>query len=838
MIGGLKNYLIPQQPHNSNNMMKIKKLSLSKEQVEGLAPNPLANHTKIYKDWTKSVERWGVAANVDSFEKTTEIDLPSLGNSVSLPPFLRTGKLQLENPGRSKAHREVGRFLDGNDFPALLQLKTKSALLHFSELDSNGMVRMIERNFLQLAATLDSSVVKCTMIDLENFGATFSLLGSSVPEPEILTSRAEVDEFFRKLPGEFRERSQVRGFEFDYVSDYNRANRDSAITFHFIFISSFEADLDDSQREALLKFISRSNAAKAGIYFFLLLHTKESFARLSRLEDTASLFETAGSHGERRIEMIDAGGLETGDGKAHADYELQPDPLDNQALKRLSAFCLAHLSKKKLEPVKIALPDANDWPGGAWNKNSAEGLEVPIGKSRGETLFFRLGCGEIVHNALVGGAVGTGKTNLLHAILMQALADYSPGELCVSILDYKSGTEFGIYSNCPHLYALSLGSGTKFGGDLLEHFQAEMETRAELFKKEGVSNMKEFRQKSGVSLPRHLVVIDEFQVLLGDKRNGAAAQVALEDLIRRGRSFGFNFVLSSQTLRDGALSGAALSNIGCRVCLRLSERDCSDFLTVGNDLPSKFEYPGQAVYNNSEGRSEGNMEFRTAFYTSAEIDQFLSLIAEKATHDPRSIERTPFIYDGAGPVFKKDLQRSTQSRHLLIAVEDGIPQKPLYADLDAETGPLVAVGTGPVREMFEKNLEDELSAIAPDKTRLIIGEGIEAFCEEWLTNPGILEGLELLVIRPRPRDGTNFTLQNFLSTSRMNATVKIVLIADNSALLRNLCIDRAVTEFFVCLDQRSYSEIGWDGLLTGQPLAAAVFVPGENDPKLVKIPQI
>ena len=140
--------------------------------------------------------------------------------------------------------------------------------------------------------------------------------------------------------------------------------------------------------------------------------------------------------------------------------------------------------------------------------------------------------------------------------------------------------------------------------------------------------------------------------------------------------------------------------------------------------------------------------------------------------------------------------------------------------------------------MFEKNLEDELSAIAPEKIRLIIGEGIEAFCEDWLTNPGILEGLELLVIRPRPRDGTNFNLQNFLSTSRLNATVKIVLIADNTALLRNLNVDRAVTEFFVCLDQRSYSEIGWDGLLTGQPLAAAVFVPGESEPKLVNIPQI
>jgi hypothetical protein len=819
-------------------MVKIKKLSLSKKQVAGLAPNCVANPAKIYENWTKSALRWGVSANVEPFEKCAEIRLPSLANSVFLPEFLRAGSLQLKTPGGSKAHRKVGKFLAENDFPALLQLKKKSAFLHFSEFDSNEMVRLMERNFLQLAATLDSSVVKCTMIDLENFGGTFSLLGSSVPEAEILTSRSEVDEFFRKLPGEFRQRSQARGFEFDYVSDYNRENRDSLVPFHFIFISSFEADLDDSQREALWKFITRSNAAKAGIYFFLLLHTKEAFNGLSPLEDTASLFEKAGTQGERRIEVIDTGGLETGDGKAHTDYELRTDPLDNQALKRLSAFCLAHLSKRKLEPVKIALPDANDWPGDAWTKNSAEGLDVPIGKSRGETLFFRLGCGEIVHNALVGGAVGTGKTNLLHAILMQALAHYSPGELCVSILDYKSGTEFGIYDGCPHLYALSLGSATKFGLDLLEHFQAEMEARAELFKKEGVSNLKEFRQKSGVPMPRHLVVIDEFQVLLGEKRNGASAQAALEDLIRRSRSFGFNFVLSSQTLRDGALSGAALSNIGCRVCLRLSERDCSDFLTVGNDLPSKFEYPGQAVFNNSEGRIEGNLEFRTAFYTSAEIDRFLTLLAEQATVDPHVTKRKPFIYDGAGPVFKKDLQRSTKSRHILIAVEDGIPQKPLYADLDPETGPLVAVGTGPLREMFEKNLEDELSAITPGKIRRINGEEIETFCEEWLTNPGILEGLELVVIRPRPRDGTNFNLQNLLSTSRLNATVKIVLVADNTALLRNFCVDRSVAEFFVCLDQRSYSDIGWDGLLTGQPLAAAVFVPGENDAKLVKIPQI
>ena len=261
-----------------------------------------------------------------------------------------------------------------------------------------------------------------------------------------------------------------------------------------------------------------------------------------------------------------------------------------------------------------------------------------------------LGKPDIVHNALVGGAVGTGKTILLHAIICQMLQKYSPVELKLSLLDYKEGTEFAIYSDAPHLFAMSLGANAKFGIDLLQALRDEMSRRATLFKSHpGVQNLGSYREVTNQELCRHIVVIDEFQVLLNDQKHGSDAQQLLEDVIRRGRSFGINVVLSSQSLSDGSLTSAIRSNLGCRICLRLSERECLDFLSPDNTIASTFQHPGQAVYNNREGLREGNIEFRVAFYQSHQISQFVGSLANIAEQKNLPKEES-FIYNGEKPL--------------------------------------------------------------------------------------------------------------------------------------------------------------------------------------------
>ncbi|MHC5733145.1 MAG: hypothetical protein ACYTXY_55775, partial [Nostoc sp.] len=60
----------------------------------------------------------------------------------------------------------------------------------------------------------------------------------------------------------------------------------------------------------------------------------------------------------------------------------------------------------------------------------------------------------------------------------------------------------------PHAKVVSIESDREFGLSVLKHVQEEIEKRSTKFKSAGVSNLKEYRNKTNEKLPRILVVID------------------------------------------------------------------------------------------------------------------------------------------------------------------------------------------------------------------------------------------------------------------------------------------------------------------------------------------
>lgn len=820
-------------------MSLLTPIPLDAEKVRALIPTFRQRQGKLDDLWRNALRQ---DAWLSATEAVTAMDLQhraELGNAVELAPFLRIGRLTMESaPGKGR-HKEPAKYLAENDYPALLLFRNKAAVLGFSAVDADRMARLTQSCVIQLMCNLDPSVVRCTAIDLQSFGAAFSLLTASLPKLELLTGANGVDDFFRGLPEQLKERNQVKGFAFPYLFEYNRAHKDSAFPYHFVFVGSFENDLTEPQKTLLAKLLNHANAAKAGIYFLLLFSTPEGFDQMLRAYPSLpGMVEVTNSNGGRKIELHDPEGLDTRKQGVEGVLEVLPDAEDLEALHRMTKHCWEHMNQRKPEAVKLALPTAQTWQATAWKESTAEGLGVPIGKSKGKLFQFRLGSPEIVHNALVGGAVGTGKTNLLHAIIVQALASYSPVELHLSMLDYKNGTEFNVYDGIPHLYALSLGTGTKFGLDLLTHFQSELERRAGLFKQAGVTNLPAYREKTGEALARHLVVIDEFQVLLGSRRHGLSASAALDDLIRRGRSFGFNFVLSSQSLKDGTLSSSAKSNIGCRVCLRLSESDCADFLSVENPLPSTFQYSGQAVYNNQEGRRDGNEELKIAHYPEQELKEFIALLRQKAVTSRPVASPAPYTYYGAGDLLKSSLALQRPERGIFLGLEEGIPSVQRFLSLHPGTGPILATGTGRARALFEASLKDELESARQIRYQEVSGAELEGFCGQLQDNPDSLADLDLVVFRPRPKESNSPTIQNACTQISSDGRCKLIVLADTPGVIRGLIFDRNNAEVVVCFDQRSYADFGGGSELAGQDQIAALFFPGEPDPVFVKIPQL
>lgn len=353
---------------------------------------------------------------------------------------------------------------------------------------------------------------------------------------------------------------------------------------------------------------------------------------------------------------------------------------------------------------------------GVWLGNASAGLRAIMGTTpQGEPQYFELGIGKGANafHALVGGATGSGKSVLLNEIVCSLAERYSPQELRLALLDYKEGTEFAPFAGLPHVFALSIGTNPEFGVETLKWLQGEIERRGALFKEVGVSNITDYRKTTGKVLCRYVVVADEFQVLCTDKQYGDEARALLNDLVRRARSFGVNFILATQTLRDGALEGEAKNQFGCRICLQLAENETEYFLASENNDPAHFNRKGQALLNYAMGMKAGNLYFQSGnkaapngmFRTLADINELTARLTEKAKTEV-CLPSDRYIYDGDSEV---NLPSSSidPEQGLLLGLRNNMTATPYYLRKRLLDGGLLIIGD---REGKKKLLLQSISA--------------------------------------------------------------------------------------------------------------------------------
>jgi hypothetical protein len=193
-------------------------------------------------------------------------------------------------------------------------------------------------------------------------------------------------------------------------------------------------------------------------------------------------------------------------------------------------------------------------PGGLWQESSATGLATPVGRRGRDTAV--LAFDDATPHWLVGGRSGSGKTVFLQDALAGLTARYSPSELALYLLDFKEGVSFTEFTPTvhdpawvPQAVAVGVESDREYGVAVLRALRAEMDRRADAFKRAGATGLAELRRlRPEAVLPRIVAVIDEFQVLFaGNDDLARRAGALLEDVARKGRSYGVHLVLASQT---------------------------------------------------------------------------------------------------------------------------------------------------------------------------------------------------------------------------------------------------------------------------------------------------
>ena len=270
-----------------------------------------------------------------------------------------------------------------------------------------------------------------------------------------------------------------------------------------------------------------------------------------------------------------------------------------------------------------------------WAASSEDGLEATVGWDEESRAPVRFSLGDQPVHALLGGTSGSGKSNLLHVLLHSLCHRYSPQELNLYLLDYKEATEFNAYAHphLPHAAGVATESDVEYGISVLRHLERERVRRSDRFKVAGVKDIREFRAKGGVVMPRILLVVDEFQRLFENAKAGAEAEMLFRNILKLGRAAGIHLLMATQTLnglQNIVSIRTFLSQMACRFALKCTPEDSATLLAVDNLAAATLPGPPHGILNNDLGRKSANVRLCIPLADSGVCKRHLEALSNAA----------------------------------------------------------------------------------------------------------------------------------------------------------------------------------------------------------------
>ena len=546
--------------------------------------------------------------------------------------------------------------LTGHKAPFLIPFEQTNGLCFLTTNENRELIhKTMQAIALRLLLALPTGLCKFTLYDGTGLGTNLialSNISSKIKGENILTDPDELKRALNTAKSDIPNVIQkVLGHKYlgKSLIDYNLEAGELAKPYHFLFITDFPTSLSKEHGESIEKIIR--SGKQAGVFVILSLDTSYQtknnydYNPQSILDTITTVYQSNKSYYIKNLPQAE---FLNSKFKIHLDNDF-PDFETIEQIQDEVNNALKEVKKVEVD-ITSKLTQNN-----LWKSNSSFGIEVPIGKLNVTDLqYFSLATQDNdtqpPFNCLVGGSVGSGKTVLLHNIILNSAWMYSPDELQFILLDYKDGVEFKAYENLTHCKVLSIKSEIDFGISVLDFIQNERERRSELFKSTNATNITEYREKTNITLPRIVIIIDEFQRLFqGSSTQQKNAGDYLDDIARLGRAFGINLILSTQTL-SGISSTNYLKQFALKICLKLNTAsDCDQILGAMNHAPfTALTKKGEAIYNSRGGLTEGNIRFQTAYLSESKLSYFINNITDEVVKKYGTKEPFKrFIYDGS-----------------------------------------------------------------------------------------------------------------------------------------------------------------------------------------------
>ncbi len=425
---------------------------------------------------------------------------------------------------------------------------------------------------------------------------------------------------------------------FERIEDYNELAGSMAEPYRAVAAIGFPAGLSRTGHKYLMALIE--SGLRCGIFTVLVCDQSKSWPSDMPLPSGKKLLGL--SVDEQGAWKLNCEGLD------HLPLQpAAPPPVSmrNELVQRVGTAAVA--------ASRVEIPLDNILSVQLEGKGSTDdGIDIAIG-SQGANRTLSLDLGEGVRqHVLIAGKTGSGKSTLLHSIITSGAYRYRPDQLHYYLLDFKKGVEFKPYadSNVPHARVIGIESEREFGRSVLQRLDVELQRRGEKFRSVGVQELSEYRKASGETLPRIMLVVDEFQELfVRDDRLAGDCAMLLDRLVRQGRSFGMHVILSSQSLAGAySLPRATLGQMAVRIALQCSESDAALILSDDNTAARLISRPGEAIYNDAGGLVEGNQPFQVAWLASKRHHEMLQSIAARDKAYADGLD-PPVVFEGNRP---------------------------------------------------------------------------------------------------------------------------------------------------------------------------------------------
>jgi len=199
-------------------------------------------------------------------------------------------------------------------------------------------------------------------------------------------------------------------------------------------------------------------------------------------------------------------------------------------------------------------------------------LLMPLALGRdvsGEAVFAGL---DKMPHLLIAGQTGSGKSVMIHGLILSLLYKYGPELLRFIMVDPKR-VELPLYDGIPHLLKPVITDNKKVP-PILKQLVMEMDQRYVRLQEAKVRDIVGYNERAVKRdeplMPFIIVVMDEMADLM--KTYGRETEPAIVRLAQMARAVGIHLILATQRPEVSVLTGLIKANINARIALRVANQ--------------------------------------------------------------------------------------------------------------------------------------------------------------------------------------------------------------------------------------------------------------------------